>query len=435
MITAVCALVLHADEQKNAFPRVEPLKGFGWANFGQIVNSSGYNHPEFSWRHTWVENAFIGFKAGAALSPRLSGAIEMGFNLSPALPKPTDPATVEMLMLDFYVKLFTYLTEANFCFTPWPREHAPLALTIGQFKYRANPYVHNLGEYLLRGTVYPGLLVSGNDKLFYHSLLGAWAHSEALFPLMQDLLVFSELDFKPYYDFSLAYVASAKIASIIDIGAGVNFYRLIPVENRLTNPDDHIARAKGQYRLYSYIDTAAGDTAFYSHRGIKLMARLALDFKPIFSTDIFGENDLVLYSEAALIGVKNYPVYYDTLAHRIPVMVGLNVPTFKLLDRLSVEVEWYGFRYLNDYINTRDHMSPVPKQPDISDSTFDPAADDWKWSVKASRIFQLHFVIEASAANDHSRYSVLNPYFEEQTFTAFTSPDNWYFNLKFGFMF
>ena len=65
------------------------------------------------------------------------------------------------------------------------------------------------------------------------------------------------------------------------------------------------------------------------------MARVCFDFKKFFNTNIFGDQDLKLYCEAAILGVKDYKLYYNNLVQRIPVMVGFNVPAFKILDLIA----------------------------------------------------------------------------------------------------
>jgi hypothetical protein len=83
----------------------------------------------------------------------------------------------------------------------------------------------------------------------------------------------------------------------------------------------------------------------FNASGIKPIATMAFDPKPLLGLGgLLGPNDLVLYGEAALLGVKDYPVFYDNWKQRMPVMVGFNLPVFKQLDVLALEVEYYGSR-------------------------------------------------------------------------------------------
>jgi len=53
------------------------------------------------------------------------------------------------------------------------------------------------------------------------------------------------------------------------------------------------------------------------------MARATVDPKKFFSWDLLGEQDLKIYTEAALLGVKNYPaalhspIWYMSILERI----------------------------------------------------------------------------------------------------------------------
>ena len=76
----------------------------------------------------------------------------------------------------------------------------------------------------------------------------------------------------------------------------------------------------------AYVDPSLPDsTGHYTFAGTKLMARASFDFKPFFksfSDRFLGPNDLKIYSEAAILGVKDYPGYYSKLRDRIPRMIG-----------------------------------------------------------------------------------------------------------------
>ena len=124
------------------------------------------------------------------------------------------------------------------------------------------------------------------------------------------------------------------------------FSRFLPVNSTITSKNDP---------TNAYVDPSLPDsTGYYTLAGTKLMARASFDFKPLFKSfadQFLGPNDLRIYSEAAILGLKNYPVYYDDLSKRIPIMVGFNVPTFKVFDVLALEVENYNWNYSNGYQN------------------------------------------------------------------------------------
>src|SRR5690606_23264128 len=88
----------------------------------------------------------------------------------------------------------------------------------------------------------------------------------------------------------------------------------------------------------------------YKASGIKPIVTAAFDPKPLLGgLPMLGSNDLVLYGEAALLGVKDYPIFYDDWTKRVPVMIGFNLPTFKFLDVLAVEAEYYGSEYPDNF--------------------------------------------------------------------------------------
>src|SRR3954467_634091 len=54
-----------------------------------------------------------------------------------------------------------YMVDASFTYSFWDIDDAELKVTGGYFPYSYNPDVKDLGLYLLRGPVYPGIVISG----------------------------------------------------------------------------------------------------------------------------------------------------------------------------------------------------------------------------------------------------------------------------------
>jgi hypothetical protein len=166
--------------------------------------------------------------------------------------------------------------------------------------------------------------------------------------LKQDLIVNSELDVYPYRDFNLTYIATPSYGRILNLGLGIELARLIAVDPRKTTiGSDTLYKNRYEPRI-GYIDTATGDTIRYTFKGTKLMGRAMVDIKEIiaagagifgfdikdfFGADagIFGREDLKIYGEAALLGVKDYPGWYADRSERLPVMAGINWPTHQFL--------------------------------------------------------------------------------------------------------
>ena len=103
-------------------------------------------------------------------------------------------------------------------------------------------------------------------------------------------------------------------------------------------------------------------------------------------------------------------------------MAGINLPTFKVLDVFSVELEWYKSPYVNaqdyiwkgmtpvPYISGRPSGSSFPVYDRDWDSTLVVSEDDLKWSVYASRKIGKHFRISAQAACDHTPKNWYTPW-------------------------
>jgi hypothetical protein len=165
------------------------------------------------------------------------------------------------------------------------------------------------------------------------------------------------------------------------------------------------------------------------------MARFSIDPRALFQTDILGSEDLKLYGEGAILGVKDYPGYYEKITERMPLMAGFNFPVFKMLDELSLEVEWFGNPYPNSYRRVYEYYVPLPN--DIGSNAADTAMyrnDDWKWSVYAKKTLFPGFCIIAQAARDHMRI-VTHDYMFQDKEEALRATKDWYYMLKCKFAF
>jgi hypothetical protein len=342
-----------------------------------------------------------------------------------------------------------YIVNANFDYAWWDVPGAKLAITGGYFPYSYNPDVKNLGLYLLRGPVYPGILISGFEtkqtRPVANNLGLRVQHVAGGFE--QNLILNCENELYPLFDLSPAYLASMKFGQAFRIGAGVNFYHLIPITPKITSPDSFAYDGSDQPATYNgdpasrtwiYADSVGGDTTFLSFAGTKVMVNAAFDPKAFFSSDNMGPEDLRLYGEVAVIGLdmsKAYKAIYGDYMHRMPVMVGFNFPMFKLLDHLSLEVEWYGAKFKDDLARyqstTGAYHSMLPVE---NSSKLNLSRDDWKWSLHAQKtIGQVR--ISAQAANDHSRSggTLTAPGSEWEAF--YITPKDWYWMAKAGFFF
>jgi hypothetical protein len=130
------------------------------------------------------------------------------------------------------------------------------------------------------------------------------------------------------------------------------------------------------------------------------MGRAALNLGHVLPEGVRGPEDLRVFVEAALLGVKDYPLFYEKKSERIPVMFGINLPTFKLLDIISVQGEMYKSRYSDATKFVREGL-PI-WQTGTLDST-QAKTDDFKWSIHARKSINKSFTVHAQAASDHFR--------------------------------
>lgn len=295
---------------------------------------------------------------------------------------------------------YPHQIEGTYCFGNIDKPF--LTLGVGIFPYKYNPDVRNLGEYLFRSGTYPQYLI--NDFDFAASRLTGLRCSFSFFDSLHITgMLLNENDMVPYNDYGLAFLGDYTIAKAVTFGAGVFFSHLFSVNERYTTP----RLADNMYQIDS-THTSTGtvyDTSFYTFRGTKLMGRVSFDPKALFpNNNIFGKNDLRLYSEADIMGLTNYPVYYNDIWRRIPIIVGFNFPTFNFLNVCSIEAEFYQNKYPDSYWKVM-HFENLPLPGNNSDSTvpYDYKANSIKWSVYLQKQFGNHFSITGQVSKDHWR--------------------------------
>jgi hypothetical protein len=327
-----------------------------------------------------------------------------------------------------------------------------LKVKVGYFPFKYNPDVRNLGEFLYRTGTYPGYIINEFDYPRTR-LLGLHLSNSLLGFLRQDLLLTSEAQVAPLQDYGVTYLADVTIGEgLLNFGAGAFFSHLFSVRERYTTPRRPNNIADTTHRSVAIrpdsIVTVI-DTTFYTFRGTKLMGRMAFDPKPLLGdfAGMLGPNDLRLYSEIAVIGLKDYPKYYNELWRRVPLMVGFNLPAFKVLDVLALEYEYYRNRYPNNPIRVMTTQNlPLPiaydgtmtaeltvDQPGGNDVNYNKD-DDQKWSVYASRRVAGCFTLIAQAANDHMRilrHGLKIKDYEE----SLRKPWNWHYRFKVAYGF
>lgn len=352
----------------------------------------------------------------------------------------------------------TYVSDAYFNYSFVNKADTKVSLTGGLFPYSYNPDVKNLGLYLLRGPVYPGILISGFETkhtLPVANMLGLQLHHQ-MGKFQQDLLLSSEMEYYPFFDLSPAYVAGYQVHPSLHIGAGINFYHLISVDRKLTSG---LRSDNSTHWVYAEDTTGNGngvkpDTTRLSYNGTKVMANASFDPKVVFGTaGWMGPEDFKLYGEIAVIGLDNSKAYrkvYGDYTKRMPVMIGFNVPTYKALDHLSLELEWYGSEAEDNLDNftiqgSSHPASPYPtnwdqntSSPTYNQLTHKDTRDNIKWSLHGAKTLQTHVQISFQVANDHYRPGVYHGYGDSNPpyqGSVMVSPKDWYGTLKLAYFF
>jgi hypothetical protein len=249
--------------------------------------------------------------------------------------------------------------------------------------------------------------------------------------LNQEILATSAAEYYPFFDISLTYLASYSLAGMLTVGVGVCFDRLIPINSSRTTLHSQKNIASPQPSDSNF----TGDTTYYTFKGTKVMARASFDPKNLlpFGQSFFGAEDLKIYAEAMVLGIRNYPFWYDTLWQRIPVVAGFNIPVCKVLDVLAFEMEWYGCRYPMSIKAIKFDGTPLP---DVTMSSYIPSEyrdDDVKWSIYGRKNFLSALYVAGQIARDHSHlvYTDGAPSYAE----GFTKPLHWYWAIKLGYQY
>jgi hypothetical protein len=343
------------------------------------------------------------------------------------------------------------ITDAHgeFTFLPGEGEDHGLRLKAGIFPYKGNPDARNLGEYLYRTWTYP-TIITGGGLDFANSastqLSGIAAHTSWK-GFENEVLLTTQTDRAPVLGLSLADVVSYTFGGILTLGAGFmfdNFYVAdsnevrpgLALDNKyftLSNGDRMASREYKDLEAKGLLPTGVTpvDTSLYTFAGQKASFRAALELGRLISDSWFAEGELRLYAEAILMGLKDYPTYYEKLSERTAYMFGLNLPTFRLLDLLAVELEYcanpfenstrgpYGVGAAAPFVEPSPNEFPNPRRI---------TADDWKWSVLARKQVYPGFAVQAQAASDHIK--TLDVYSTPDFYDILKTKSHWYWVVK-----
>lgn len=457
--------------------------GHAAMDFGQVVN--GVDHGS-DIAHVAFDRIYLGtgLKAQMGAKTTFSGSIEVkAFN--------EFPRKIESGFTRRYYYYF-YLTQAELTRrfdNLFKVNDLQLNIGGGYFPYKYNKNVKNLGEYLFRSTAYPQTLTTEFDFPFAR-LAGLYARnsfSAGKSTIKFDLLSTINTEWMAIGDLNLSIIASYNFAHIFEIGAGVEFGSIFSADESVTTPTENDATR--------YVNGT--DTLYYTFRGIKTMGRFSIDPKRLLPHyAFFGDQDLIIYGEAALLGVKNYdaavslPIWYNSPLERIPVTLGMNWPTHQFLsyciipeamgyyleevyskkkltagicgatgimvgvgswlmdnwlhvnsklDILSIECEWWGNRYPNNMGGVVFEGVPLPfktgeldKKIGIDSTKY--KNDNLKWSVFGEKTIANRYRVSFQIANDHMRTFAWD-WNRQDWEEALQGPEKWYYMMRFGVLF
>jgi len=439
----------------------KPLRVGGVQEFGRIEKGQLISTPVVPLRKEWIDHFGTFLTAEAIVEERLRLEIGLGGIFQFGKPERVD----EIFGGSQYKMFFIGPSVARGTFLFGDPENPAFTLGGGMFPYKYNPDAANLGEYLFRTGPYPtfimngGLLAIGETAAYLQGLHG----SARLGNLSLDLLFTTETGMPPLFDWSLAALAGYSIADgLLEVGAGVNFMRILPVD-----PDRTLRKEKGNSyfsrggRHYvgdeayyaqqkSFWETKqtkaqeAGDAAaaadygaraasfqadvdslaawtdpvtgqipgskYFTPAGTLVMGRISLDPKKFLGSARLKKDDLRLYAEAAVLGWNNYPVFYENRGDRIPLMVGFNVPTFGLFDKVALQIERFTSPFMNNSYPLGGKNYATPYYPSGGEPLFSKdeyndlsKEDDWAWSVLVQRSLFHGVTLSAQFARDHLR--------------------------------
>lgn len=417
------------------------LHGYGSYEFGQIVRGHGPQDNKYT--KVWRPKLYANVKLDMTIQERFHMIIGPEVKMYGKFPQnETDPGR-----FDLKYSYDIYLDECYFNGHFGNLDQPFLSISLGYFKYKYNPHVRSLGEYMFRGGTYKPYIYNVFDHA-YERLLGARVNSTLFDGLwQQDLIINSHTHYFPRDDYSLSYITSVNLFKGLAIGAGINFDRLWPVDKKITTPEYpanmYVTGAHTYDSITPFNDTITvttyDDTSYYSFKGVKLMGRISFDPKILFpDVSIFGPEDLVIYSEAAIIGVKNiinddvdtsilkHP--YEDITQRIPFMVGFNIPTFNVLDFLSVEIQHWETPFANEFYRVRRNFIPQH----YNASGWDPRPNvKTKWSIFLQKSFLDQFAVIVAFARDNT-FDLDETDYEpnvdfEETYRYW---DDWYWRVK-----
>jgi hypothetical protein len=429
-VIAACVGVFAQSDEDSLFEVQKiDISGSAAIEGGQIVEGRyAFQKSSPTIENIWIGHLYAGLSARAKLNDNFSVLVSMEsriwYNTSPMFLIP-DASSFGAPLQNFDVNV----PNAAGILTFGENETPSLTVKLGRFEYKYNPQARDLGEYLFRSGCYPAYIKTAFDLPL--ARLNGFLVSQNLFNnmLRHDLIINTMTDVRPFLDFNLSYIANLSVSKALEVGGGISFEHLVNVDTNET---------LNSYSSNGFIK-APGDTAYYTFKGTKLMGRLRFDPKQFFDLPFLGKNDGIIYAEAAILGLKNYPasdssnltsnIYgYNNLLEKMPIMFGCNIPTFKLLDVLSIEGEWFGSKYKDSYEGNMSRK-PAPTRPMDFEKDEDYLNDNWKWAIFAKKTMFKGLSLIGLVGRDHLRTETYIGQYRDYEATL-VLPGQWYWMLK-----
>lgn len=426
------------------------ISGWGYLTYGKIVSSLAQSQKgvkDFDMDGQLFSDFDAGLKTEISLGNNGKGRFHVGL-------------TTAFMMIDRELKnvelkrrrFVAYLIDAAVEYT-LKNNNSTFFTEFGYLPIKYNQQARNLGEYLFRSNSYPNLVVSGFELSDKEKIVGWHGMYQNDFTdktwFRGDLFFHTETSLYPGYNLSLSYMLSANINNFIQLGAGLSHQHLIPINKLKTTPGndrEQYNRNTDEFLKVGYIGSD-DDTILYTFKGTKAMGRITIDPKALFNSPIFGSEDFKIYSEMAILGLKDYDYWYDNRAERMPFMFGFNFPTFKILDVLAIEMQYWKYPWSNNAENIWRHGSPLPYMTNginggdfpiyTEADTMRIHDDDLRWSIYASRKIMNRIRISLQFASDNMSKTTFSP--PPPSFTKYTEvmprTKDWYWASRIQFYF
>jgi hypothetical protein len=453
---------------------------------GSLVNGDG-GTPED------VENLFlnrdgVALTYSATMNEKLHMNIGVGGLFWKPVPEADDAATKR-------INFGPGISEASARYDFTDR----MKLKFGFFGYKYNPDAVNLGEYLLRSEAYPTIIQTGSmggwvwmNSNEYKSMGAQFSWTSPGGKWRHDFLLFSEFNQAPLFDFSPSYVVTGKVARVVEVGAGISLHRWLPIRPSQEAPKgplntyveidafpeygvynfsnstytplaDSGTLREIQSRVTTYTDSAGtpivsaatdaqGNTIYIrsdngdtlrigsserlTFQAIKVMGRASLDLAALLGIPESQSGPFKLFGEVAVLGVQNQPYFYENITERIPVMLGIDIPTFGILDLLALQVEYLKNPYPDNNYQQFNNIIPQPTFPGDDPQKYEARLatgqyedDDLKWSALLKKTVVPGLEIYLQVANDHFRVQDVTA---QPSFMPLTqAKSDWYYMVRF----